>query len=240
MYVNSKGIVLSTLRYSDSTVIARVYTEAEGLKSFMVRTGKGKPALMKMALLQPLSVVALSFNNDPRKGMTTPKSLEREEVLGGIPFDTVKTCIALFIAEVIGRSIKEEEHNPGLFRFLKDSIILLDKETKSVVNFHLKFMIEFSGFLGFYPQTRNNNEQYFDLSEGEFSSLEPFHPYTINAPLIEAFDRLMRTPMQQIESVEIGNEGRRVLLQKLIDYYRLHLEGMREITSHKILEEILT
>jgi len=231
--------VLSTLRYSDSSVIARIYTESTGLRSFMVRIGKGKTVFMKMSLLQPLSLVEISFNNDPRKGILTPRSLERETTLNGIPFDTIKTCLALFVAEVIGRSITEEEHNSSLFGFLHGSILLLDKEANSVVNFHLKFMIEFSRYLGFYPNNRTSSEPYFDLSEGEFLHQEPIHPYVISHELTVIFDQLVQHRFEDHGSMKIGNENRRILLQKLIDYYRLHLEGMKEIISHKVLEQVL-
>ena len=239
MIINTKGIVLSTLRYSDSSVIARIYTEEAGLRSFMVRIGKGKTALMKMSLLQPLSLVEISFNNDPRKGICTPKALDRETTLNGIPFDTIKTCIALFMAEVVGRAITEEEPNSSLFKFLHNSILLLDHETNPVVNFHLKFMIEFSRYLGFYPHARSSNEPYFDLSEGEFSHQEPIHPYVISGEFTDVFDQLINQPFDQHNTIKIGNDHRRVLLQKLVDYYRLHLEGMKEIISHKVLEEVL-
>ncbi len=239
MIINTVGLVLSTLRYSDSSVIAKIYTEQAGLRSFMIRTGNGKNAMVKMAMLQPLSIIELSFDPDLRKGLQTPRSLERSTVLNGIPFDTIKTCIALFMAEVVGRSIAEEESNPSMFRFLKDSVIMLDGETNQVINFHLKFMIEFSRYLGFYPHHRILGQNYFDMTDGEFAVAEPQHPYGLEEKLSDHFENLMNVPMMLHHSLKIGNESRRELLQKLIDYYRLHLDGMKEITSHKVLEEVL-
>lgn len=239
MIINSTGIVLNTIRYSDSSVITKIYTESSGLRSFMVRIGKGKNALSKMSLLQPLSIVEVSFNNDERKGLHNPKSLERGATLTGIPFDTIKTCIALFMAEVIVRSISEEERNQKMFQFLKQAILLLDQETATVNNFHLKFMIQFSAHLGFYPHHRKPNCAYFDLSEGEFCTTDPMHPYVLTGSLVDEFERLLEATFSDHHLPHIGNANRRQLLQKLIDYYRLHLDGMKEITSHKVLEEVL-
>ena len=239
MILSSSGIVLSTLRYSDSSVIARVYTREKGLRAFMVRTGKGKSAISKLSLLQPLSLVSVSFKDDERKTMHTIRSIERENSLRSIPFDPVKTCIALFVAEVIGRSIGEEEKNDELFKFLQSSILLLD-DGENPNNFHLKFMIEFTRFLGFYPQRAISGQPYFDLSEGEFLQTEPPHPYFLEGKLASAFSELIGTGMTSFDSVRITNSHRRELLQKLIDYYRLHLDGMKEINSHKVLEEVLS
>lgn len=238
MIINSSGIVLSTLRYSDSSVIARIYTNQIGLGSFMVRTGKGKSALSKLSLLQPLSLVEISFDNDERKSLKSVRSIERESTLNAIPFDTVKTCIALFLAEVIFRSINEEEENSSLFGFLRASVLLLD-QSDSCANFHLKFMLEFSKFLGFYPQEMGENKSYFDLVEGEFTAFEPIHPHALSDTPAQVFGQLLSVEMEAHATVRVSSSDRRVLLQKLIDYYRLHLDGMREITSHKVLEEVM-
>lgn len=239
MILNSSGIVLSSLRYSDSSVIARIYTQQKGLRSFMVRTGKGKNALPKLSLLQPLSLVEISFSDDERKSLHTLRSIERESALHSIPFDPVKTCIALFVSEIIGRSIGEEETNTELFKFLKSSVLLLDDHEASPANFHLKFMVEFSRFLGFYPQPQEGIQPYFDLAEGEFTASEPIHPHIISEPLTSTFNQLLLVGMSSFETVKMTNDQRRVVVQKLIDFYRFHLDGMKEITSHKVLEEVL-
>lgn len=239
MIVNTHGIVLNTIRYSDSSVIAKIYTRSSGLRSFMIRTGKGKSALLTMSLLQPLNLVELSFDKDDKKSLRTPRSLERAYTLSAIPFDTIKTCIALFMAEVIFRAIGEEESNERLFSFLKNAILMLDEESETVSNYHLKFMIEFSAFLGFYPHQRMDGQTSFDLVEGEYVNTESLHPYVIEGETMEAFQTLIDIPFKQHFELKIENKMRREILQHLVDYFKLHLEGMKEITSHKVLEEVL-
>ena len=239
MILSSGGIVLSTIRYSDSSVIARIYTREKGLRSFMVRTGKGKNALSKLATLQPLSLVEVSFSDDERKNLHTLRSLERESSLKSIPFEPLKTCIALFVSELISKSIEEEEGNVELFKFLYGSVLLLDDDEGTASNFHLKFMIEFTRFLGFYPHDSNVNGMYFDLTEGEFRNSEPVHAYHLIPELSKQLRQLIKVGMTAYGDVQLNNLERRELLQKLIDYYRLHLDGMKEIKSHQVLEEVL-
>lgn len=240
MIVSSRGIVLSSLRYSDSSFIARIYTLEKGLRSFMVRTGKGKKALVKLSLLQPLSLVEIGFADDDRKTLHTLRSIEREESFQSIPFDPLKTCIALFVAEIVYRSIGEEEQNPELFRFLRNAVLLLDDDDSSVANFHLKFIIEFSRFLGIYPQQQQVNQLFFDLVEGEFCATQPIHPHAMTPEQSTGFSKLLSCGMSKYSTVKITNQTRRELLQKLLDYYRLHLDGMKELASHKVLEEVLS
>jgi DNA repair protein RecO (recombination protein O) len=236
--ITTDGIVLSTVRYSDSSVIAKIYTEQSGLGSFMVRTGNGKKALTKLALLQPLSLVELSYKNDDRKGIHSPRSLERSAILSAIPFDTVKTCVALFMAEIISRSIHEEEKNQRLFLFLKDAILMLDETEESCSNFHLKFMVEFSSHLGFYPSLFND-QYYFDLYEGEFVNAQPIHAHYTEGQSTVKLAEIISISMPEFHTVQMSSVIRRILLQKLIDFFRLHLDGMKELRSHKVLEEVL-
>jgi DNA repair protein RecO (recombination protein O) len=240
MLVNSRGIVLSTLRFSDSSVIARIYTEQAGQKSFLIRVGKGRAAFGKMAMLQPLSLVELAFSLDDRHGLRTPSVLERSEMLQNIPFDTVKSTIAIFMAEVLGRSLHEETPDAPLFEFLHHTILLLDNEAQSCSNFHLKFLIEFTRFMGCHPEVLEDELPFFDLHEGTFCTVLPIHPNYIDGLVKDAFVALLSTPLSHHAAIQLSNHNRRLLLQALLDYYRFHIAGMREIRSHVVLEEVMS
>lgn len=241
MLLFSRGIVLSTLRYSDSSFIVRVYTEQSGQKAFLVRVGKGRGAMSKMALLQPLSLVKLSYSNDDRPGLRTPRLLERAEMLSSIPFDTVKSSIAIFMAEIVGRSMLEETPDAPLFSFLYECILLLDTEERPCSNFHLKFLLEFTRYMGCHPSpTRSDNLPWFDLRDGDFCATEPIHPDYISATIKEAFVALLALPMFHHCDVTMTNADRRILLQALVNYYRFHMDGMRDIRSHHVLEEVMS
>jgi DNA repair protein RecO (recombination protein O) len=240
MLVNSRGIVLGTLRYSDSSVIARILTEHAGQKAFMVRVGKGRTAMAKASLLQPISLVNVAFDHDDRHGLRTPRSLERAEVLHSIPFDTVKSSIAIFMAEVLGRSLQEETADPRMFHFLQDCVLRLDAETGPCTNFHLVFLLQLSVFLGCVPALDDAVDRpYFDLREGVACDAPPLHPDYLEGTLKDTLVRLADLDMGDHATLSIPNEHRRTLLRALIDYYRWHLQGMHEIRSHLVLEEVM-
>ena len=89
--------------------------------------------------------------------------------LAGRHQDISKISIALFIAEVLYKCIREEEKNKTLFDFLHTSIQLLDEDSSGNNIFHLLFMIKLSKHLGFYPHNfKNTQKSYFDLREGLF------------------------------------------------------------------------
>jgi DNA repair protein RecO (recombination protein O) len=240
MLVNSRGIVLNTLRYSDSSVIARILTEHAGQRAFMVRVGKGRGAAGKLGQLQPLSIVNVAFDHDDRQGLRTPRSLERAEVMRSIPFDTVKSSIAIFMAEVLSRTLQEETADVRLFDFLHNSILLLDREERPCHNFHLAFLLQLSSFLGCEPTLDNDIAlPYFDLREGVACAIAPLHPHYLEGTAKRAMEQLEASGMDGHALVQMNNDDRRTLLRALVDYYRLHLDGMREIRSHLVLEEVM-
>jgi len=240
MLVNSRGIVLSTVRYSDSSVIARVYTEVAGLRPFMVRVGKGRGAVGKVSALQPLSPVMLSFDPEQRQGIRTPRSLERERVPARIPFDAMRSSVAIFIAEVLGRSLHEDLHDQRLFDLIHSTVTILDGEDGNCANLHLVFLMELTRFLGCHPRMDAGCPlPYFDLREGEHCAMPPLHPHHISDGQLRNFLQLSECRLQQHTELRFTNAERRLLLRAMIDYLRLHVDGMAEVRSHKVLEEVM-
>lgn len=240
MLVNTRGLVLGSLRYSDSSFIARVYTEVAGQRSFMVRVGKGRGALGRMAMLQPLTPVTLAFDLDDRQGLRTPRQMDRSTVLRNIPFDTVRSSIAIFMAEVLTQVLQEETADARLFAFLHEAVLLLDDGEVPCQNLHLVFLSELTRFIGCSPSISHSESMaYFDLREGCFCAYEPLHPDHVEGATKDALADLMGTALADHAHLRIGNEVRRVLLRSLLDYYRLHVHGMRELRSHRVLEEVM-
>jgi DNA repair protein RecO (recombination protein O) len=161
-------------------------------------------------------------------------------MLQNIPFDTVKSTIAIFMAEVLGRSLHEETADAPLFEFLHHTILLLDNEAQSCSNFHLKFLIEFTRFMGCHPEVLEDELPFFDLREGTFCTALPIHPNYIDGVVKDAFVALLSTPLSHHAAIQLSNHNRRLLLQALLDYYRFHIAGMREIRSHVVLEEVMS
>ena len=62
MLVNSKAIVLRTIKYSDSTLIVDAYTEQGGRRGFLVRIPKTRKAPVKNVLFSPMAILNIEWN----------------------------------------------------------------------------------------------------------------------------------------------------------------------------------
>jgi DNA repair protein RecO (recombination protein O) len=241
MLHKTRGIVLSTLNYSDTSVIAHVYTERFGLQSYMVNGARGKKAKIKANLFQPLSLIEMVVYHKEKNNLQRISELRNSQPFTSIPYNILKTSIAIFINEVLYKAIREEEANQRLFDFIHSSVQILDLEQESCVNFHLSFLVQFSKYLGFFPQGKVSSETpYFDLQEGTFISKEPMHPYFLDPVLSIILEKLSVTDYTGASSLEISNSQRRDLLNKLILFYELHLPSLKNINSHRILEEVMS
>lgn len=89
------------------------------------------------------------------------------------------------------------------------------------------------------PCQGTGGEKFFDLRNGVFVKSEPSHPYVLAEPYVGILNQLTRISLDQLHEITIKREQRRYLLEKIIDYYRLHIDNFGEIRSHSVLEEVL-
>ncbi|MGC1516382.1 MAG: DNA repair protein RecO [Maribacter sp.] len=237
MQVTTKAIVLSALKYGDTSLIVKAFTASDGIKSYLLRgvltAKKGK---LKAAYFQPLTqleIVASHRNKGTLESLREAKPTYHYQTLYA---DMAKNAMTLFLAEVLGNSIKEEERNDALFEFLEASLQWLDIH-KEVANFHLFFMVSLSRFLGFYPDVYQMDRPYFDLLEGEFTATESLNPM-LRGENIYYFKAFLGTNFDAIHTIRMKKNNRQELMKSLLLYFELHLQGFRQPKSLAVLNEV--
>ena len=240
MLIKTNAIVLSTLKYGDSSLIARCYCKELGLKSFMLKSIlSSKKGQLKKSLFQPLNIITLitQVKNENKDGLHFIKEARIYFPLIEIPSDIKKNTVALFLSEVMGRVITEEgAPNQILYHFLEKNIVFLEQKGFSPL-FHLKFMTDLSHHLGFYPNQSNLKEDYFDLESGCFCSSSR-SKYVIGGDLVITLKKILGTNFEDLNHLKIPNSLRIKVLNVLVDYFNLHLHGIGKIKSLDILHEI--
>lgn len=231
MLSSTRAIVLKTTKYSENSLIVKLYTEAFGLKTYIVGGIHGKKS--KAALFMPLSILEVVANHNEGSKLIRPKEIRISEPLQGIHAQIQKSAILLFLNEVLYKSIKEEEANPDLFSFIHHALLILEYSETSIANFHLGFMLKLTRFLGFYPDGRfSNSKCYFNLQEGNFSSQKT--NYSLDENKSQLLDYCLSEAFEKIQNREIRNE----LTKQVILFYELHISGFGKIKSAEVLHEI--
>ena len=240
MLVKTNAIVISTVKYGDSSLITRCYCKELGLKSFMLKgILTSKKGGLKKSLFQPLNLINIStqIKNQSNQKLNFIREGSLKVHFKEIPLKIKKNAIALFISEVISRVIYEDGNpNIELYSFLENSIMRLEKDEFSPV-FHLKFLTLLSDQLGFYPNLMCQEKEFFDIESGCFCE-NSNSKYAVGGETIRAFKELLGINFDDIVQIKISNTLRIKVLDFLIDYFNIHLPRFGKIKSIAVLHEI--
>ncbi|MEO5644619.1 MAG: DNA repair protein RecO [Bacteroidia bacterium] len=240
MLTTTKGIVFHTIPYSDSRVIAKIYTEFSGVESFILTISRSKKGKIKNNLLQPLTQLDLVVDYRGKNSLQSVRELSCPIPYRHLQEDIIKTSIALFLAEVLYKSVKEEEANEQLYSFIANSLHILDLQEEGVANFHLVFLLQLTKFLGFYPQPNfSGAKSIFDLRDGVFRDKFPDHLHYLDAAEARMFESLSLLTYSTMDAFPLSGETRRIMVRHILRYYDLHLHNMHEVKSHQVLEVVL-
>lgn len=236
--ITTNAIVLSTLKYGDTSLIVKCFTQEEGIKSYMIRgVLKSKKGKLKTAYFQPLNQLQLVASHNNKNTLNTIKEVQVVNYYQTIYTSIIKQAIVMFLSEVLANIIREEEKNITLYNYLETSLIWLDTHD-SIANFHLLFLLNLSRFLGFYPDTRKDGLG-FNLLEGNFTN-SVNHKLTISGKEIIAFKKLLGINFDAIHKVSFHKKERQAILNIIIRYFELHLDGFKEPKSLRVLETVFT
>jgi DNA repair protein RecO (recombination protein O) len=239
MLHKTEGIILHSIKYAESSLIVKVYTQAFGLQSYILSGVKGKKSKHKSALLQPLSLVDLVVSNSNKGTLHRVSEINLLKPFMDIPYHLLKRSVAIFLNEILYKALKEEHADANMFEFIKNALLILDLKQESCSNFHVYFMIQLSPYLGFSPHgTLAANDSFFDLKEGCFVSIIPTHRHYLNTELAQPFHQLLTATFENFQTIQLNRLQRKELLQALILYYQLHIDGFGEVKSLSILEEV--
>ena len=237
--VTTKAIVLSALKYSDTSLIVKCYTAQEGLKSYIIKgILKAKKGGIKIAYFQPLTQLTIVANHNNKSTLNNLKEVQILNPYKTIYKDIVKQSIVMFLAEVLTYSIKEEEPNKNLFSFLETAFSWLDVHDK-VSNFHLLFLLNLTQFLGFYPDLSEKDKFGFDLIEGNFTN-NISQKNIIHKNDFHQFKKLLGINFDGIENVSFSKQERQQVLKIIVRYFELHLDGFKTPKSLQILEAVFS
>lgn len=240
MLLKTRGILLRSIKYSETSLILDVYTREKGLKKYIVSgVRKNKPRL-HANLFQVMSILDLVAYDRPDRDLHRLKEAQAAYVYRSIPFEVPRSAVGMFIIEVTRKAIHDAESNPGLYDLLENYLAFLDQTSKSIANIHLLFLLQFSGFLGIMPELDYERARpFFDLKEGHFITSAPAHDHYLDEELALLLHQLLECELPVVDQLKMTATQRKQLLNQLLDYYRIHLDHFNTIHTHEILEQIL-
>lgn len=239
MISTSKAIVLKTIKYGDTSLIIHVFTKEHGKIAFIVKGARKVKTKIKANIIQPLSILEIQYRLNSKKEIQLLTEARLLYIYKSIPVDMVKTAMALYLLELINRSIRSKEENTGLFTFLYQFLLALD-DVSNYSNWHFIFMLECTKYLGFYPQNNYSEDKcHFDPELGIFEELKVVS-FQFDKSVSLALSQLLFSDLWQAHLLQIPKPTAKKLLSELERFFGLHVPNFSEIRSLEVYRQVFS
>lgn len=224
MLHKTRAISLHFIRYKESSIIARFFTEKFGLQSFVVNGVRSAKSKMSAAYFQPLQLLELVQYHDEKKDLHRLQEVKSEVGLHQIPISATKSAMAIFAAELISKLVKEGQSNSVLFELVWNWAIQLDKQTTRFETCHIELIWQILEPMGIQPESGTEllRANPFSTGNKEMETPEMNHWIEGKSPFPE----------------NLNNRQKQWLLDQLLFYLQKHLEGAGNLNSLQVLREV--
>jgi DNA repair protein RecO (recombination protein O) len=238
----TKGIVLRTIKYGETSLVVTILTELFGVQTYMVNgVRSSKKSNAKANYFQPAAILDLVVYHSDAKTMHRIKEFSWNYLYDNVLTNVIKNSIAAFMVELLYKCLKQPEANIDLFNFCEDALHELDKGTvKAIANFPLFFALHLPYFLGFrIADNYSEEENILDLSEGQFISHMPPHPHFISDDDAATTSQLLKIMQpNELEQLALNRQTRWRLLMRYQQFYALHVQEFGQMKTLQVLHEV--
>jgi DNA repair protein RecO (recombination protein O) len=242
----SKGIVLRSVKYGETSLVVTLFTELFGVQSYMVngvRTSGKKSGSARASLFQPAGILELIAYQNQFSKLQRLKEYRWAYLFQQLFSDVPRNAVAMFMVELLSKCLKQPEPQPDLFYFMEDALHQLDTSSDKVMaNFPLFFAIHLAVFFGFRISDQYTDEtHYLDLEEGLFVNHQPAHPHYLQDREAAAVSQILKVMQpSELEQVNLNVESRRRITHALEQYYALHIPDFGTLRTLPVLREVLS
>jgi len=239
MRIDLKGIVLKKIAYSDNRIIADILTDKIGKQSFIINAGKTKQTRNKINSIQVFSPLELQAFVKDNETLAKLNDYSLLFPLRSIHYEFKRNSVAVFLAEIINKTLKENVSDQKLFEFVLTAIQILDISAHNLSNFHISFLLNYSKFLGIFPENNSSEtRKIFDLSLSKFTIGIPQHQNWLDEKLSSLFCEFFKTDLSNSHLIKLDHTKRQTLLYAMLDYYNLHLSKPGKLNSLDVLRQV--
>ena len=239
MWQEEHGILIGAVRHNDRTSVARIFTQTHGMVPFIWFLSKSGKNASRNTLLQPLTHLDFQAEYVPNETLHHLKDAKNSMPYKDIPFNPVKSAISLFLSEFLTHALHGEQTNPGLYRFLKESLAWFDSApVTSCANFHTAVMLGTASHIGICPNISEYKPGYvLDMRAGCFTP-QPQHTDFMTPELSYKLYLLLNTSYDKIEDAPLTGQQRVMMLNLLNSYFQLHVPLFPTLKSIEVLETV--
>jgi DNA repair protein RecO (recombination protein O) len=243
MLQTTRGIVLRSVKYGETSLICSIFTEKYGIQSYHVKGIRAVKARSNRAgLLQPATLLDLVVYHRPQKNLQHIREFQPAHIYRSLQEEVIKNSIALFSVELLLKLLPEHAPLPELFEFAFIYFCRLDEmPVDAVANFPLYFIIQCSRQLGYDIRGQHSSETpHLNLVDGSYTSHAPLiSPFVSDEDAIALGKLLQVEEYSQLNTISMNSQMRFRLLDWYIAFLHQHAQHLGNIRSLTVLQAIL-
>lgn len=233
---------MRTIKYGETSIITHIFTELFGIQSYLVNGARTSGKTSKAHFFQPASILEMQVYHNDLKNLQRIKDLKWSVLYKNIFSDVVKNSVALFMVELLQKSLKQPETNEGLFQFCEDAFLQLDiADIEMTANFPIYFSLQVAQILGFGLSDNYSDEKnVFNLNDGNFSTEDSASPNHLSKELSWHISQLLKAVHpQDLNEIKMNRNTRKEILKSLESYYAWHVPDFGTMKTLNVLSEVL-
>ena len=241
---HTKGIVLKTVKYGETSMVVSIFTELFGLQQYMVngvRSSK-RNLYFSSSQFQSGNILDLVVYQNEKQTLQRIKECRYATQMHESQSNITKNAVLLYMMELLQLCLKQPDSNPPLFYFLEDVLSGLNQSTDAeAANLPLFFTIHLSHFFGFRLMDNFSvTSDCLDLREGQFVSTAPMHQMIVQMPLSEKIAQLLRVmQISELSEIKLNKIQRNQILDDLLQFYALHIHPFGQLRSLAVIRTVM-
>lgn len=241
MDIALRCIALRTTKHSDRHSIVTAWSEQLGRVGLLVSAGTGREDRRRRALMMPLGMFECHARQRPGSDLYHISEVVPIYVPATLTDSPTRSAVALFMAEVIERTLRDAPPDEALTRSLFATIELLDSlpAGADLAMFPITFLCQFARLMGIAPEVDQwRRGAYFDLVDGRFRSSCPINHQHLPPDYARIAAAILRADFRTAGRLRLPLPTRRATLAALLQYFTLHLTDLTTLRSLPILQSL--
>ncbi len=239
MFIQTKAFVLHRNPYNDSFSIVHLYTFERGRIGVLLPNKKSRRKRGSI-VLSPLCEVEVLLELKPHRDLAYIKEMKVLNPNHSIQIQANKCSQAIFISELLYRTLTMPEADTELYNFLSYSFDVLSKLKQGVANFYLCFTYKLLDYFAVSPllefSTSNSPlQEYFDMENGVFTANPKLSDYILDIQESKHLKLFVRMNYENLACFRYNREHRGRILDRLMQYYQLHIPNFKYLKAIAIL-----
>lgn len=244
MIQKSNAVVLKTIDFKESSLIATLFTKKHG-KIAVIAKGARRPKNKFAAFLVPGQVLEVIYYMKGSRSVQTLSDVSYSLSLSDLRYDVEKMAISTITMELVSQLIHENEVNEPVFDFLISFLPWLNKRvnvSKIIIPY---VQIRLAQLLGIGLQSKINRSDemmkgYINIQTGELSDVPSgSEAVSLTSKQFEFVKQALHSAKSTIFDISLSSNELNDLIEYLDTYFRYHIEGIKPRKSDKIFDQLI-